>query len=1160
MELIVSAKERQAAEANKNANILLEELDLEKSREELKRAAAARKREKKRQKKKDKQGGKDDGGMKGDDDEDNSSEEAAPVSAPVLRNDVAKMEDISNTTAAIVPKTQDSEKVQNSGAENVYDFGENEMLDDSPDELGAANGGSKENKNKKSSGRRGRKNRLHSAHSLEKATAHSNGGEKENIAGTDPVRVRPLTDSVPHIVCAPVPSAVFVTTAPPTSQMAVSNVKQAVPPPTVSLLNTGKVAAHTATSSSKAVITEDVVTHTTRGGAARAPTSNPAFNGRVVSTLPLKPVATPPNFTSTGIGDLDDFGTMPTDVRIPPLTTVITNSNMRGGGVVRVEGGVKPVIPMTVRASRSSLATSTQSSNNATRSSAAVQAQTYSSQRSGAGSSGTTLKKVGGGTGGRSAKEEAGWKEVMRKCKKIPVPAKAISRIIGRAGCNINAIRDASGAHIDLDKLKNSLDGVITIRGSVDATRIASDLLAALIRETDKDIDQILPTIKPTTATTSGGLGLRSGATSVGVPSLMIPVTCVPINVWKNSILTKQALSLITSTDFPGFSMAKPAPSAMISESVDATAGRGKMDSGIFAATNMSAQINYSASVSNPMDKGATASGEEESATRGTSRPQPIRSFPIGAWTPVSSAVGGHVGGGKRSGSTTSGGRPVSYQRDTMTPVASLMSHSAAPRSQAKATGASASSTTTLKTTTQQQQQPQAKYDPIPLPIVTSTSVGGSGQMSTATGVFSTKPASVFDTKLSFSSTSAAGSGDAAHAPLPAAVGTSSRIDFTPFNNLFSPLGDSMIQKHPGGRSGPSMNFASVAAAGVVSSGAMQPTAGQNQIISISGPPAANTAMDSAALQAKAPGYRPPSSQAQVIVSPRSSDDSQPQQQPEGFHGSSGFSVSGGPGGAGEQRRDLPEVQDEEYLSFGDGKPLTYELTTNKHSDGGNSSGFALNGGEGDGRDEEDYSPRGGQMSSNSPLYSSPKNPMTLPHIDSNLNPNAPDFTLKTDLEGAEATTGEGTINPIGNGAERVVNPPTPRGGGFYYNGQLQRMPPMPYMHPMSQQGLGGSGSVAPGFGPLVPPGGPPTQPQPMMGGLVPRFGEGIIMNSSAGLRFGGVVPDYPPPPAQLPQQMRGSGEYGGLVLRGPNATDGTSGEPGTRAYAQGEIVGSINK
>ena len=59
MEIIVSAKDRQAAEANKVATSLLEELDKEKQHEENKRLAAAKKRERKKKKKKEKQGSKD---------------------------------------------------------------------------------------------------------------------------------------------------------------------------------------------------------------------------------------------------------------------------------------------------------------------------------------------------------------------------------------------------------------------------------------------------------------------------------------------------------------------------------------------------------------------------------------------------------------------------------------------------------------------------------------------------------------------------------------------------------------------------------------------------------------------------------------------------------------------------------------------------------------------------------------------------------------------------------------------------------------------------------------------------------------------------------------------------------------------------------------------
>lgn len=54
MDYIKQAKDKQALEASKNANILLEELELEKSREESKRLAAAKRREKKKKKKQEK--------------------------------------------------------------------------------------------------------------------------------------------------------------------------------------------------------------------------------------------------------------------------------------------------------------------------------------------------------------------------------------------------------------------------------------------------------------------------------------------------------------------------------------------------------------------------------------------------------------------------------------------------------------------------------------------------------------------------------------------------------------------------------------------------------------------------------------------------------------------------------------------------------------------------------------------------------------------------------------------------------------------------------------------------------------------------------------------------------------------------------------------------
>lgn len=74
-------------------------------------------------------------------------------------------------------------------------------------------------------------------------------------------------------------------------------------------------------------------------------------------------------------------------------------------------------------------------------------------------------------------KREDGWKEVVRKSsvqavstneagvRKVSVPLNAISRVIGRGGSNINAIRGATGAHIEVEKQsKGQGERIITIK------------------------------------------------------------------------------------------------------------------------------------------------------------------------------------------------------------------------------------------------------------------------------------------------------------------------------------------------------------------------------------------------------------------------------------------------------------------------------------------------------------------------------------------------------------------------------------------------------------------------------------------------------------------------------------------------------------------------
>uniref|UniRef100_A0A8C5IYL3 Ankyrin repeat domain 17 n=1 Tax=Junco hyemalis TaxID=40217 RepID=A0A8C5IYL3_JUNHY len=104
----------------------------------------------------------------------------------------------------------------------------------------------------------------------------------------------------------------------------------------------------------------------------------------------------------------------------------------------------------------------------------------------------------------RGQKREEGWKEVVRRSKKVSVPSTVISRVIGRGGCNINAIRECTGAHIDIDKQKDKTgDRIITIRGGTESTRQATQLINALIKDPDKEIDELIPKNRLKTASSA---------------------------------------------------------------------------------------------------------------------------------------------------------------------------------------------------------------------------------------------------------------------------------------------------------------------------------------------------------------------------------------------------------------------------------------------------------------------------------------------------------------------------------------------------------------------------------------------------------------------------------------------------------------------------------
>ncbi|XP_012556375.1 ankyrin repeat domain-containing protein 17 isoform X1 [Hydra vulgaris] len=100
----------------------------------------------------------------------------------------------------------------------------------------------------------------------------------------------------------------------------------------------------------------------------------------------------------------------------------------------------------------------------------------------------------------KTRRAEDGWKEVTRsapqsRSKKILIPASLISRVIGRGGCNVNAIREHTGALIDIDTNRKKANGdcMVTIKGTQQSTRQASNLIQSLIDNPDDDVAEILP-------------------------------------------------------------------------------------------------------------------------------------------------------------------------------------------------------------------------------------------------------------------------------------------------------------------------------------------------------------------------------------------------------------------------------------------------------------------------------------------------------------------------------------------------------------------------------------------------------------------------------------------------------------------------------------------
>ncbi|XP_075058393.1 ankyrin repeat domain-containing protein 17 isoform X5 [Mixophyes fleayi] len=154
----------------------------------------------------------------------------------------------------------------------------------------------------------------------------------------------------------------------------------------------------------------------------------------------------------------------------------------------------------------------------------------------------------------RGQKREEGWKEVVRRSKKVSVPSTVISRVIGRGGCNINAIREFTGAHIDIDKQKDKTgDRIITIRGGTESTRQATHLINALIKDPDKEIDELIPKnrLKSSFANSKAVSSTSATISSINSSVMGIKVTAVTVS-------SSQAASALTVPAITSASAHKP--------------------------------------------------------------------------------------------------------------------------------------------------------------------------------------------------------------------------------------------------------------------------------------------------------------------------------------------------------------------------------------------------------------------------------------------------------------------------------------------------------------------------------------------------------------------------------------------------------------------------
>jgi ankyrin repeat domain-containing protein 17 len=439
--IIRAAKETQAAKANINASILLKELDMEKSREDARKAAAAKRREKKKKKKQEKR----EAHRKLTGDQDNQkNDKNQKGKGKGKKNEEPESEESEEEDSNEEEEEEDIEEIENPPAitldKEEGDSGIDQSSCSSSDAKGATSAKTEadniqNNKNAKNQKRKNLKQQ-------QQQQATNNNAKSSTRSSTSPPPVpkesmKPTREDLKRIREQKNQRSADLTTKPKPLE------KENVAPKETQITSTTSSNATTTTSNKKNFENQTK----TNNAANNNPRKSTVFGNSRSSAQTMSDDYKIDYFELTTASSTSTTNSKPKTTTSP---TKSTNHSVAEQQQPREEEwkavGRKPT-PSNVTAPQSTTST----------------------------------------TSSQPGPNEIGY-------KKIQVPSNAISRVIGRSGSNINAIRAATGAHIEVEKQsKQQGDRSITIKGVAEATKHAHNLISTLIKDPDADILSMLP-------------------------------------------------------------------------------------------------------------------------------------------------------------------------------------------------------------------------------------------------------------------------------------------------------------------------------------------------------------------------------------------------------------------------------------------------------------------------------------------------------------------------------------------------------------------------------------------------------------------------------------------------------------------------------------------